>query len=114
MMGWQAGLRSLLMLCVCLLNMAVPYWHEHDIAEHAISHVKCHEHHARHLHSQTENVVSHDHEHCAICQNAFNHAFAAYSSDFKTPAEKITLSYIWSPVREFVARVALPIHPQAP
>ena len=112
--GWQAGLRSLLLLCVCLLNMALPYWHEHDLEEHAVSHVKCHSRHESHLHSQTETVVSHDHDHCAICQNALNHVFTACSSDFRTLAEKVALPCFWSCVREFVARVKLPIHPQAP
>ena len=114
MTDWQTGLRSLLMLFVCLLNMALPYWHEHEIEEHAVSHVKCHSHHERHLHNQTENIVSHDHDNCSICQNALNHALAAYSSDYRTSAAKIALPCIWSPVREFVARMALPIHPQAP
>ena len=114
MAGWQAWLRSLLMLYVCLFNMAIPFWHELDVEEHDVSHLDCHVKDATHLHEQPEAVGSHDHEHCAICQNAFNHVFAACQQNFRATAEKITLPHLWEPVCEFVARVALPIHPQAP
>ncbi|MCR4575034.1 MAG: hypothetical protein K5787_14840 [Lentisphaeria bacterium] len=114
MTGWQPCLRSLVMLCVCFLNMALPYWHEHDVEEHSVNHIKCHAHTEKHLHQQPENLSSHDHERCAICQNAFNHAFAARQLDYKATSEKAISHVIWSPMREFVARVELPIQPQAP
>ena len=79
-----------------------------------IGHLNCHVKDATHLHEQPEAVGSHDHEHCAICQNAFNHVFAANQPNFRATAKKITLPHLWAPVCEFVARVALPIHPQAP
>ena len=114
MTSWQALLRSLLMLFVCLSNMILPYWHEGDVEAHDVSHLNCHVKDATHLHEQPEAVGSHDHEHCAICQNAFNHVFAASQPNVRATAEKITLPHNWEPVCEFVARVALPIHPQAP
>ena len=114
MTGWQACLRNLLMLCICFFNIVLPYWHEHDVEEHAVSHLECHAHNERHLHRQTEDIKSHDHDHCAICQSALNHVFTFRQPNFKVSTEKITLRIHWAPVREFVARVALPIHPQAP
>lgn len=50
MAGWQAWLRSLLMLYVCLFNMAIPFWHELDVEEHDVSHLDCHVKDATHLH----------------------------------------------------------------
>jgi len=114
MTSWQAWLRSLLMLYVCLFNMAIPFWHELDVEEHDVSHLDCHVKDATHLHEQPEAVGSHDHDHCAICQNVLNHVFTFRQPNFRSSTEKITLKICWAPVRKFVARLALPIHPQAP
>ena len=114
MAGWQAWLRSLLMLYVCLFNMAIPFWHELDVEEHDVSHLDCHVKDASHLHEQPEAVGSHDHEHCAICQNAFNHVFAVSQSYVKAAAETIALPNTWEPLHDFVAPIPLPIQAQAP
>lgn len=114
MAGWRSCLSSFVMLCLCFLNMALPYLHEHEVEEHFVNHAKCHARNERHLHRQSKTLDSHDHEHCAICQNAFNHAFAVHQSHFRTTSEKAIPCTILSPVHKFVARVELPIQPQAP